>query len=302
MEKLGTKTFLIIIGAARCGTTSLFHYFSHHPDIESSRVKMTGFFLDKDYPKGYIPGKNKYNEENPEDYLLFFQNQKKGMFIEASPDYLYDEKAALKIKSFKNKTGANVVLLCLLRNPVDRFISAYHNLRKLSLIESNVSLKECIKHQSKDYHSPLESSALWMGKYQERLLPYQQLFSEEEIVYIKYEDLVNQPRVIVSKVLSKLGLSDSCYQQYTFEKHNSTSLAPPTKMQRNYLKIRKWIVAKTINYPQLFGGFKMIGKRLSKQIFENQKDSAIEPYKEERKLLTSLYEEELENMEKIDFI
>lgn len=35
---------VFIIGAAKCGTTSLQHYLDQHPDISVSRVKEPGVF------------------------------------------------------------------------------------------------------------------------------------------------------------------------------------------------------------------------------------------------------------------
>lgn len=41
---------LIIAGAPKCGTTSLFDYLIRHPDIGGSSVKETHYFMDCNYP------------------------------------------------------------------------------------------------------------------------------------------------------------------------------------------------------------------------------------------------------------
>ena len=41
---------LVICGAPRCGTTSLYTYLGAHPDVGITRVKETHFFLGADHP------------------------------------------------------------------------------------------------------------------------------------------------------------------------------------------------------------------------------------------------------------
>jgi hypothetical protein len=44
---------LIIIGAPKCGTTSLHHYLSLHPQISMSREKELNFFIaERNWSKG----------------------------------------------------------------------------------------------------------------------------------------------------------------------------------------------------------------------------------------------------------
>jgi hypothetical protein len=39
---------LLIVGAAKCGTSSLHHYLDQHPDVSMSRPKETNFFVRED--------------------------------------------------------------------------------------------------------------------------------------------------------------------------------------------------------------------------------------------------------------
>ncbi|MEO0377749.1 MAG: hypothetical protein AAF329_24750 [Cyanobacteria bacterium P01_A01_bin.17] len=40
------NAFALIIGAMKCGTTSLFHYLAEHPQVSPSRNKEPFFFCD----------------------------------------------------------------------------------------------------------------------------------------------------------------------------------------------------------------------------------------------------------------
>ena len=48
--KFQGESFLIIAGASKAGTTSVFNYLANHPQICASVAKETRFFLDLDYP------------------------------------------------------------------------------------------------------------------------------------------------------------------------------------------------------------------------------------------------------------
>jgi hypothetical protein len=49
-----TPSFFVL-GAARCGTTSLHYYLDQHPDIAMSAVKEPNFFLFRQTPDGPEP-------------------------------------------------------------------------------------------------------------------------------------------------------------------------------------------------------------------------------------------------------
>jgi hypothetical protein len=49
----GALPNLLIVGAPKCGTTSLHHYLDLHPEISMSDVKELDFFVpDLNWPKG----------------------------------------------------------------------------------------------------------------------------------------------------------------------------------------------------------------------------------------------------------
>ena len=51
------KTFGLIIGAMKCGTTSLFHYLAEHPQVSPSSDKEPFFFCDdRRFQRGTVVG------------------------------------------------------------------------------------------------------------------------------------------------------------------------------------------------------------------------------------------------------
>jgi len=101
---------LIVIGAMKCGTTSLHHYLGRHPDIAMSRDKELNFFVAE---RNWTKGVDWYASRFPEGTRI------RG---ESSPSYT----AAAKFPSVPARMHAIVPdarLVYMVRDPVERLIS-----------------------------------------------------------------------------------------------------------------------------------------------------------------------------------
>ncbi len=112
------KPKLVIIGAQKAGTTTLFDLLSHHPRIIPPRRKEISFFSnDERYAKGL------------EDYWAQFPRRSiwsgRRITFEASPMYLFNPLAAERIA--RHLPGA--LCLVVLRDPVQRAYSAWNMYR-----------------------------------------------------------------------------------------------------------------------------------------------------------------------------
>src|SRR5690242_8679107 len=100
----------LIIGAQRCGTTSLFEYLANHPEIVPPSVKKIHFF-DSEYEKGEAW------------YRARFPVLENGFITgEATPYYLFHPRVPKRVRNW----NPNVKLIVLLRNPVDRAYSHFY--------------------------------------------------------------------------------------------------------------------------------------------------------------------------------
>ena len=115
---LAEHRYLIIGGATKAGTTSLYFYLADHPEICASNLKETRFFLDAEYP---LPAKYRL-EDGLDKYEKYFNHcQKQSLRLEATPDYLYSPDTPQKIKH----SLPNVKMFFILREPIDRLTSWY---------------------------------------------------------------------------------------------------------------------------------------------------------------------------------
>jgi hypothetical protein len=205
----------IIIGAQKCGTTSLFYYLIQHPAIVGSQPKEVQFF-DRNYHRG------------TSWYKAHFPLQPHQIKIEASPEYLFLPHIAKRIRD----TVPSVKLIVLLRNPTDRAISSYfHQLRAgketLPIMEAlqkeeertstgDQALKNSDFSPNQEY---LQFSYKRRGIYLEQLQHYWDQFSKENILILQYEKFAADPISIAQFVFQFLGV-DSSYSTIDLKQYN----------------------------------------------------------------------------------
>ena len=115
--KKNKRPNLFIVGAPKCGTSSLHYHLSKHPEIYMSRYKEPHFF-GKDLTR-----LNKIFYTNEKEYLSLFNIVKEEKIIgESSPQYLYSYSAPREIKEFNPESK----IIILLRNPIN-MIYSYHS-------------------------------------------------------------------------------------------------------------------------------------------------------------------------------
>ena len=117
----------LIVGAAKSGTTTLFETLSKHPRIFIPPGKECRYFscLTGNYVGPGMIHANRYTK-SLEEYQALFKRAKPGQLCgDISNDYLYYYQNAIpKILEEKN---AQIPIIIVLRNPIDRAYSSYLN-------------------------------------------------------------------------------------------------------------------------------------------------------------------------------
>tara|TARA_Y100000996_G_scaffold380431_1_gene334320 strand:+ start:460 stop:1302 length:843 start_codon:yes stop_codon:yes gene_type:complete len=156
----------LIIGAKRCGTTSLFSHLPEHPSIAKSHHDNMGFFNDNfhlgvNWYKSFFPTKS-YKKKIKKKYGKF-------LTFDVTTTYMESKRTAENIIKIKPE----IKIIVILRNPIDRAYSQF-----------NVSVKEKTEELSFDDAINEEINRLEMEiseNGEERLLE----FSREHRHYIK---------------------------------------------------------------------------------------------------------------------
>src|SRR5215469_4673603 len=109
-----------IIGAANSGTTSLYGWLKQHPEIFMPALKEPHYFsqIRPSYEQRYL---RTYVTDSRAYLKLFCRGACSRAIGEASPSYLFDREAPLRIRS----VVPHAKIIVLLRDPLERAQSHY---------------------------------------------------------------------------------------------------------------------------------------------------------------------------------
>jgi hypothetical protein len=242
----------IIIGAAKSGTTALYHYLKQHPQIYMSPVKEPRFFA---FEQGDLefdgPGDRELHRSttlsNLEDYQALFRDVSGEWAVgEASPVYLCSPKAAGRIKSFV----PDARLIAILRHPVDRAYSHYlHLIRDRE--EPLTDFSQALQAEEKRVHDNWEYRWRYkeLGFYAVQLRKYFDTFDRNQLKIYLYEDFDTDPQSVLRDVYRFLGVDDTFIAD-TSVRYN-TSGVPRSKVMHAVLsKLQKATQATFDRAPQ----------------------------------------------------
>ncbi len=213
---------IIIVGAPKCGTTSLFHYLADHPLIIPSNVKETCFLNDQDYP--LFKKDRNFFKDGLDGYSAFFDNRKsfEKLFMEATPDYLYQKNPLMVLKTFPCKPH----IIILLRKPSARiyslFIFAQNN---MGVLDSKITFTQFLDKVWKN-ELPAKKTILrdciTHSKYYIYIDEWFQCLGKEKIHIVLFEDLKNEPVKTMKKIAGQMGIEQNFYDTYLFTVKNKT--------------------------------------------------------------------------------
>jgi len=228
------KPNFLIVGVARCGTTSIYHYLNQHPQVAMSKKKEPKYFssINIEFPHNGIGDKSVDSvviKDRDEYFNLFkkFDNYK--AIGEASSDYLYFHKHT--IKSIKAQLG-DVKIIISIRNPIDRAYSAYNNLLRDG--REKLSFREGLDAEE----DRIEKNYDWMwaykkgGLYSEAIKDFQDNFSNVEIVL--FNELNSNSNDVMSRIFKFLDVdSDVIVDTNTKYSHSGKAKNPIIKYISN---------------------------------------------------------------------
>jgi len=200
------KPDFLIIGAQKCGTSSLFHYLGQHPDLILPSLKEIQFFS-LEYSMGWNWYKNQFPQKP------FFKRKLTG---EASPYYLFHPLVPARVTKHLPK----VKLIVMLRNPVDRAYSHFWHEKKYrtepldSFEEAIAKEHERISEeeqklinkkitQSQPYRS---FSYLGRGMYFKQISEWLRFFPITQMHFIKSEKFFESPGTEMAGLYRFLGI------------------------------------------------------------------------------------------------
>ncbi|MBV8775144.1 MAG: sulfotransferase [Deltaproteobacteria bacterium] len=194
-----------IVGAQNSGTTSLYAYLKQHPDVFMPALKEPHYFaqITPSHKQRYL--RTIIHDEAA--YLgLFRKAQGYKAIGEASPSYLWDTNAALRIRD----AVPHAKIIILLRDPVERAYS--HYLMDVREGRQDLSFREALQQDWKQSQKGWSVSQLYveLGLYAQQVQRYLDVFGSQQVLILLFDELTNSAlngKSVLANVLDFLGLS-----------------------------------------------------------------------------------------------
>ncbi len=287
----------LIIGAARSGTTSLYHYLREHPEVFLPEHKEPKFITSTFLKFPFI---GKGDQKSESNIIKNFNNYKKlynkvtdeTVIGEASTDTLYYHKQAPK--KIKKYLG-NPKIIIILRNPTERAYSAYWFLKGCDR-EKKSNFKEALKAEGQRIKQPRDF--IWyykdVGLYYKQVKSYLENFDQVKIYLFK--ELKENPKKLIKDAYKFLDI-DPSFIPKLITKHNASG-KHRSKIIHNLLNkpnIFKKTIKKIVKTLHLFPNqLKKISLKLSNN---NLKKGKIN--EEDKKYLKNYYKKDIKKLEEL---
>lgn len=180
----------LVIGAAKAGTTALYHCLKQHPQIYMSPMKEPRFFAlegETLHPRDPI---HRQSITNLADYLNLFQAVSSETAIgEASPLYLSHPQASANIQHHL----PTAKLIAILRNPIERAYSHFTHMRQTG-VEPLSDFTKALQEAEYEIDGFIRRRPyIQVGFYYAQLLRYFENFDPQQIKIYLYEDWKHHP-------------------------------------------------------------------------------------------------------------
>lgn len=232
-----------LVGAPKCGTTSMYEYLRRHPQIffpfddeDLGRTKEPHFFC----PELEISERDSIKDEN--EYLALYRGSEHAKWRgDASVLYLYSEQAAARIKQFCPEAR----ILIMLRPPVEQMRSRHaHCVRHRGAREDIADFHEAVAAgvdrrngrrippgttlpKCLDYFS--------VARFAPQVQRYFDAFGRDAVKVVLLEDVVAAPERTYRDVLAFLGIDDAFLPEFRI--YNEAPTHSP--LERAVLRVYK---------------------------------------------------------------
>jgi hypothetical protein len=198
---------ILIIGAQRCGTSSLYKYLGQHPAVIPSIRKEVEYFSTR-YTEGLAWYKSHFPLRRP-------SSMGQSLTFEATPDYLLHPLSAERASALV----PDARVIALLRDPVSRAYSQYQHNRRLG--HEPLSFDAALDAEESRIGGELERikvdpvhparmlrrhGYVERGKYDEQLERWLERFPPNNIHVVRSEDFFSSPNASYQEILRFLEL------------------------------------------------------------------------------------------------
>lgn len=172
------KVNFMIIGAQKCGTTTLFKILKNHPSMIGCAPKEPHFFsTTKDWSSDLT------------QYHSLFKEKEGVLYFEASTTYTFYPLRNLRIWDDIFDYNPNMKFIYIVRNPIDRIVSSYMHTYERGY--TDLGIEEALIE---------ERIYIELTRYYTQIFPYIRKFGRDNILIIDFEDLIYKKEIVLEQL------------------------------------------------------------------------------------------------------
>lgn len=220
---------LFIIGAPRCGTTSLFNWLCVHPALCGANPKETFFFMDPGHP---LAGRHGFDctHHGPEAWYNFFRPVGDApILLDATTHHFYQSIAVRHVSSYFPRSK----VLLVVREPASRILSSFLFTRNvLGNCDRRLRFSdyaECLMDDKMETIRQrfMKRASYWVlarelrfSRYVEWVTWWLGHLRPERFKVIIFERMQEAPEAVMTELCSWLGLDPCPYTGFSFGRNN----------------------------------------------------------------------------------
>ena len=224
---------LFIIGAPKCGTTSLFEYLKGHPQVFMSAVKEPNYYA-RDLALDPGGQSLRYGLDEARYLALFNDAGGAKRAGEGSTRYLYSLDAAQLTKA----ASPDARIVAMVRNPVDMIRSLYDH-KVAAGTEDLPDLAQALaaeddRHAGRripEHSNPKLATYRDRARFSEQLARWFDVYGRDRVHVIVLEDMIANPASEFRRLLEFLDV-DPDWKPASFETHNAAHGSRSRTLQR----------------------------------------------------------------------
>ncbi|MFO7901905.1 MAG: sulfotransferase [Pirellulaceae bacterium] len=174
------KVDFMILGAQKCGTTTLFSALDTHPDLVGSSPKEPHFFCTTENWR-----------EELDEYHKHFARKEGALYFEASTSYTFLPIRKPAIWDDLFSYNPNLKFIYVVRNPLDRIISSY--MHSFQIGTTDYPIEEAVVKQR---------SFVDVTRYATQIRPYIETFGRDRVLLLDFDDLTGERQQITLTAIS----------------------------------------------------------------------------------------------------
>ncbi|MEQ5806161.1 sulfotransferase domain-containing protein [Alteromonas sp. NFXS44] len=211
---------LLLAGAPKCGTTSVYDWLVKHPDISGAVDKELFYLIDKSDWK--YSEKSNWGSHGKVGYSKYFKEDNQIM-VDGTTLTIYQESALEFAKELKPK------VLFFIREPSSRIFSTFKYFRDTrTVLPKNMSFSEFLKRvdSGDDFRGNNQlSKVIEQSRYYLYLNKWKDVLGEQNIRTYDFSDFKEQKVALMRDIAEWLNIDGDFYSNFDFTHKNETSIA-----------------------------------------------------------------------------